>query len=275
MIAHPCRRPLVVMVPSLLLVWGCATPPAAVPVPLAPLAMIDAIRVADANVALVDGTVRAGGSVDGHFTVDGRRRSYQLDAVLFFLAPDYVRFDLKKLGSRQLLFGSNHERFWVYNKHDGAYTCGRQGETEERPVEMPIRPDQIADALGLRLIGDMRDAARTDMVQRVVEDAQQILILVRDEFGRLLLEKEYWLDRYAPRLLRRVVFRDAEGVVVLSSSLKDYRRIESDGPMLPFEMVAEWPRSEARMRFQVSKWRMVPQVGPTGPQFATPRACAP
>jgi len=254
---------------------GCATSPKPARMPPAPLAMIDAIRVVDANVSQVRGTIRAGGTVDGYFTSKGRRRHYQLDGVLFFLAPDDVRFDLKKLGSRQFLFGSNDQRYWIYSKQDDRYRCGYQGEPEDPSAALPIRPDQIADALGLRLIGDLRGAERTDIVQQVVADAQQILILVRAENGYLVLEKEYWLDRFPPRLVRRVVFRDEEGVVVLSSRLTDYRRIEPEGPMLPYEMVAEWPGAGARMRFRVNQWRLVPQVGPKGPQFATPRECAP
>jgi len=261
---------LLVLLPS-----GCVTPTVVERKPLPALTMVDAIRVSDANAALVTATVRAAGSVDGHFTQEGRRRHYRLDGVLFFLAPDFVRFDLKKLGDRQLLFGSNQEQFWIYNKQDDEYFCGHQGDPEEMPPELPIRPDQIADALGLRLIGDMRAADGAELVQRVVDDAQQILILVRDVSGRPVVEKEYWLDRYPPRLVRRVVFRDENGVVEMSSELSGYRRVEPDGPLLPYEMTAEWPGSEARMRFSVNKWGLVPQVGPTGPQFATPQECLP
>jgi len=254
---------------------GCHTTPGPQSATLPALSMIDAIRVSDANTARISGTIRASGSVDGHFTHEGRRRSYQLDGVLFFLAPDFVRFDLKKLGDRQLLFGSNDERFWIYSKQEKDYACWNRGDAERIPDEMPIRPDQIIDALGLRLIGDMRATADADIVQRVVDDAQQILVMVRDESGQLILEREYWLDRYAPRLVRRVVFRDAEGNVELASDLTHYRAIEPGGPMLPYEMAADWPGSEARMRFRVDKWSLVPQVSSTGPQFATPKECGP
>lgn len=254
---------------------GCQTPPTAPSRALPALSMIEAIRIPDANTARITKTIRATGAVDGHFTHEGRRRSYSLDGVLFFLAPEFVRFDLKKLGDRQLLFGSNEEQFWIYNKQDKAYACWGHNERERLPEEMPIRPDQIADALGLRLIGDLHTAEETDIFQRIVEDSQQILVVLRDAAGRLMLEKEYWLDRFAPRLVRRVVFRDAEGNIELTSTLGDYRPIEKNGPLLPYEMEAEWPRTQARMRFRVSKWSEIPQVGPSGPQFATPKECMP
>lgn len=260
---------------SALAASGCATTRPVAPAPLPPLAMIDALRQADANTALVSATVRASGSVDGHFTQEGRRRSYQLDGVLFFLAPNCVRFDLKKLGDRQLLFGSNDERFWIYTKQEDEYFCGHHGDPQELPEELPIRPDQIADALGLRLMGDLRHAGHADLVQRVDDEHQQILVLMRDASGRVVIEKEYWLDRYWPRLVRRVVFRNGEGLIELSSELGDYRAVVSGGPLLPYDMVVEWPGSDARMRFRVSTWSLLPQIGPDGPQFATPRECRP
>ena len=91
--------------------------------------------------------------------------------------------------------------------------------------------------------------------------------------GRLLIEKEYWLDRRPPRLIRRVIFRDAEGVVSMTSELSDYRPLPGAGPSLPYSMVAEWPKEGARMEFDVGKWELVPQVRSGGPQFTTQPEC--
>jgi hypothetical protein len=264
----------------------------------APVPMHEAIRIVNDNVGEITGTLRAIGSVDGRFTdSDGRSHSYHVDGVLFYLAPTYVRLDLKSFGDRQLLLGSNADRYWFYAKDQG-YQCGRHRVEDELGATMPIRPDQVIDALGLTRVpctapraveeggsstaGDPRglnSAARdvrsggVECVQRIVEKHQQILFLERDRAGNVRLEKEYWLDRYWPRLIRRVVFRDGDGAVEMRSNLDDYRTLGRDGPLLPRVMAAEWPKNESSMRFRVSRWSLVEQIGPDAIQFATPSEC--
>ncbi|MGB2987451.1 MAG: hypothetical protein WBE26_16425, partial [Phycisphaerae bacterium] len=114
---------------------------------------------------------------------------------------------------------------------------------------------------------------RTQCVQRIVDDYQQILFLVYDDQGRVVLEKEYWLDRYWPQLIRRVIFRDADGVVTMQSALDDYKAYSHGGPLLPYTMTADWPESDTQLRFHVRKWTLVETVGPESIQFATPREC--
>ncbi len=241
------------------------------PLPLLPLR--DAVRIVNDNVARIGGTLRASGSVDGRFVNpdSGREVNYSLDGTLFHLAPHYVRFDLKKFGDRQILFGANDAYFWFYTREEDRYYCGRQGESDEVPEEIPVRPDQIVDALGLTTIES--DGSGGRIVQRVERDVQQILFLKTDDEGRTVLEREYWLDRYPPRLVRRVVFRNADGLTTMESFLDDYRPIDAEGAVLPYTMSAEWPDKGARMRFEVGRWSVEPQVEPTGPQFATPPEC--
>ena len=257
---------------------GCKSPKR--PVPLDPISKVNAIGLINANVDRVSGTLRASGWVDGTFVdQDGRQRAYNVDGTLLYLAPGYVRFDLKSFGKRRFLFGANARRYWFYNSQDDSYLCGWHDD-DEAEVDMPLQPRQLIEALALWpiVISDGNGAAPsecTHLIQRVLPDRQQILCLVQNEIGELLLEKEYWLDRYPPRLIRRVVFRDADGVVVLQSRLDDYRRLRPGGPWLPHLLSANWPKSNARMRFRIGRWSTVDQVKPDGPQFATPAQCEP
>lgn len=270
------------LVPLILLAgpWGtgCAVPKRSVP--LNPIPKVDAIGLINANVDRVSGTLRASGWVDGTLVDDqGRQRAYSVDGTLLYLAPGYVRFDLKNFGKRRFLFGANARRYWFYNGQDDTYLCGWHDDDEAEP-DMPLRPRQLIEALALAPLVESGGKGATPsecthLVQRVLPDHQQILCLVQNEGGELSLEKEYWLDRYPPRLIRRVVFRDADGVTVLQSSLDDYRRLRPGGPWLPHVMTATWPKSNARMRFRIGRWSTVDQVVPEGPQFATPAQCEP
>jgi hypothetical protein len=257
---------------------GCLQPQHQQPriAPLPPVPMSETVGMVNRNIEKITAALRASGSVDGFFTTDrGRRVHYDVSGVLFYLEPRYVRFDLKKLGDRQLLFGSNDAAYWVYTKEDDAYQCGEHGVPGTLSTDLPPRPDQIPDALGLRPVLDSPPGGRpVRQVQRIVDEFQQILFLSPGPVGDPVIEKEYWLDRSPPRLVRHVVFRDADGAVEMVSDLGDYEPLGPNGPYLPSEMKATWPKAGAQMRFRVSKWELVPQVGPTGPQFATPPECA-
>ncbi len=238
--------------------------------------MRDAIQIVNDNTGKVAGTLRASGFVDGRFVLpDGRKGSYHLDGILFHLGPIYVRFDLKSFGDRKFLFGSNAEHYWYYDKEADAYHCSRHGVDDELSSDIPIPPEQIVDALGLTPIAvEVSVAGQAQPVQRVVGEYQQILFIVHDDENQVRLQKEYWLDRYRPRLVRRVIFRDADGVVEMESKLDNYKRLTPGGPSLPHEMAAAWPKTGARMRFRVRKWKLVEGVGRQSVQFAAPRECA-
>ena len=137
---------------------------------------------------------------------------------------------------------------------------------------MPVRPEHIPSALGLSPINAA--GARAGQLQhRVAGDYQQVRFLAQDVGGRRMVEKEYWLDRRSPRLVRRVILRDERGEVAMVSELSDYRPVAGGSALLPHAMVATWPTEGARMEFEVGRWELVPQVGPAGPQFATPPDC--
>jgi hypothetical protein len=258
------------LAPLTLLLCGC--PPQETRKPLAAISMQEAARIVNRNIDSIGGTLRAVGSVDGHFTTEeGARRSFHADGTLFYHEPYFLRFDLKKLGDRQFLFGSNKEWWWVYSKADGKHFCGRQGYPEDVPANLPVQPDQILDALGLTYIPE--EGWVTGPAQRIVDDFQQILFITLDENDWPVIEKEYWLDRVPPRLVRRVIFRDRSGSVEMESRLGQYKPLERGGPLLPHEMAASWPKSDADMRLSVRQWKLVEEVRPGDIQFATPSEC--
>ncbi len=230
----------------------------------------------NANIASTDGTIRAVGPVDGHFTSpSGRKRSFHLSGVLFYLAPSYLRFDLKSLGERQALFGTNDLDYWFYSKEDDRFICGPGRGDDNLLDDLPIQPEEIADAMGLRGIAiDESNGNTLGAVQRIVDDFQQILFVARDQFDEAILEKEYWLDRYPPNQIRRVLFRDRNGDVVMESELDDYQSINERGTLLPTMISARWVKTGAFIRFRVRSWAVFEQVKADGVQFATPPECA-
>lgn len=250
---------------------GCARPTAA-PIRLEVIPKTEAVRIVNANAALISGTLRAVGSVDGQFTnANGSRRSFHLDGVLFYLAPRNLRFDLKSLGERQLLLGSNAQGYWFYSAEDKRYRCGANLADLDLPDEIPVTPDQMIEALGLGGIPKSSDGVGP--VQRIEEEFQQLVFITTSGRGEPVLEKEYWLDRASPRLIRRVLFRDAEGSIQMDSRLDDYQLLGASGPRLPQSMSAIWPENGSTLRFRINQWSLFPQIRPDSPQFATPQEC--
>ena len=257
----------------LLLVGGCQNPKSDPVRTVLPLPV--AAQILNTNIDRIDGTLQAVGSVDGQFTLeDGRTRGYHLDGVLFYLEPRFFRFDLRKLGTTQILIGSNADRYWVYLKDDDTHQCGHHGDPTEITEQLPVIPHELIEALGLTRIpmGAPEDGG-VPCVQRVVDEYQQVLFVTGSEVGGAVLTKEYWLDRREPGLVRHVVFRDAWGGLEMESRLDDYRLLGEGGPWLPRIITVEWPAAGTSMRFHVRRWRVVPQVKPDGVQFATPSAC--
>jgi hypothetical protein len=234
----------------------------------------DAIGIVNSNAAKMSGTLRAVGTVDGNSTdLDGRTRSFHLDGVLFYLAPCNLRFDLKSLGERQMLLGSNAHGFWFFSAEDKRFRCGRTVDELDLPAEIPVAPDEMIEALGLG--GIHRSEELIGPVQRVDGDYQQLIFLSGAADNSTVLEKEYWLERSGPRMIRRVLFREPEGDVWMTSLLDDYRPVDAGGLLLPHSMTAEWPIEGTTLRFRISKWTLYPKIGPDGPQFATPPECDP
>lgn len=242
--------------------------------PLGALPARQAIGLVNANAVRITGTLRASGPVSGSFrTPNGRSRGYDVDGTLFFLAPSNLRLDFKALGGTQMLFGCNATHYWYHNKPDGDFYLSRpHGPVDPQLAEMiPIRPDQIVDALGLSAIPDPEGAElENPVVHRVEAEHQQVLFVRHDALGRASLWKEYWLDRYDPRLVGRVVFRDDNGELEMESRLSDYRRLGEDGPLLPMRIEARWPKVGASMTIRVRRWAMLPQIDAAGPQFTPP-----
>ena len=94
-----------------------------------------------------------------------------------------------------------------------------------------------------------------------------------EQAGLTTGQVKYWLGRFRPQLIRRVIFRDREGLIEMQSDLNDYASLAPGGPLVPHAMTAEWPKAGAYMRFRVGRWSEAAEVEADSIQFATPKAC--
>ncbi len=233
--------------------------------PFEPIPMRDAIEIVNQNNRGLQKTIKSkGGFARCRFTdQDGSERRFDVDANLIVLCPRNMRLNMSVLGKSYFVFGSNESRYWVEQPDAHALTWGRHNrDIEPNARDLIIRPELIVEALGISLISSA-DATPT---QRLTDTHQQIIFF--DESGRIA--KEFWLSRFEPQLIDRVIFRDPMGQIVMDAKLDKYKNIVTGGPMIPHRFEVQWPATEGYMLLTVGGWKMLPNVSGDHPAFQFP-----
>jgi hypothetical protein len=241
--------------------------------PLDPIPLGEATRRVDANLSQIRGALQAvGGSARGHYTGDdGKEHRFDAEAKVLVLLPRHLRFDLQILGQSHLLLGSNHEHYWaVSHEPDDVLRHGTHAAGNATTIDrLGVRPDLLIEALGLSPF-DHFESEDSYAVQRITEDHQQILFIEREAQDGMHLSREYWLSRYEPRLIDRVIFRDQIGRVVMESKLTKYAPIAGNGPQLAHKIEIDWPAGGGHMTFTARGWKIQAKVAADAPSFAFP-----
>lgn len=237
-----------------------------------PEPMSKLIARVNANGAQVADTLKAvGGHARGQFTdTDGSKRRFDLDANLLVHPPRCLRLDLKALLESQLVFGSNPTKYWVVQPSARALSYGRH-DTMLVPNagDLIIRPDLFVEALGLNAL-PTETVGDAGPMQRVTGEYQQLLFLDYTPEGQGYVAKEYWVTRYDPQLVTRIVFRDPLGRVALESIISGYRRLDADGPYLPHRVRIVAPATQSWLEFSAWGWKSMPNVDLDHPAFTFP-----
>jgi hypothetical protein len=229
--------------------------------------MSQAVALIEDNQALTPPAMRARGAAAGHFRdADGKRRHFNLDAKLLVRPADYMRFVMEHaLSGDEVRVGMNETMWWVWvARPEEQELEGRRGEGGVLiGGTVPVRAQQLMEALGLAPLSPETAA------QRITDEHQQLIYVIPGD-GRRVIEKEFWIDRYSPWLLRRVLYRDTEGRIVLSSELDNYRPIEGTGALLPHRLRMTWPGEDAEMRLRIKRWWPDESLTPDHPAFMAP-----
>jgi hypothetical protein len=89
---------------------------------------------------------------DLSITVRAQGNSVSLDGTLLCQKPRFFKLVGKKLGSQEVLVGSNEERFWFYVKRDPSDALFHCSYTDfDKGVELPypFEPEWVVEALGI------------------------------------------------------------------------------------------------------------------------------
>lgn len=231
-------RPLVRM-SSLALAWvlGCCPPPPTVRAagdyygPTEPLAVV-VNRINDNNLRVPTLWSRLG--FQAVLSQGEKSRQFDGDGTLMYSDPGYLRMQLAHPAAGPVFeLGVNEDRYWVHDRREDEIWWGRTRLAGLPCVQqVPIRPDLIAEVLGISLI-DTDFAADPVPVMRFdnERDAYSIIWstrLVEPGPARWVAQREVWYDRQKLHPIHIRLY-DVDGRVLLRADLSNHSPLDDAG----------------------------------------------
>ncbi len=229
---------------------GCPPPPEPPPEPR-PLARIldgvQANRVGAAGILYAPLVLVSASLRDD----DGTRHVLDLRGRLVMRGPRdiFLRLD-HPLESDQIWLGSNAKEYWVAIRR-GFQTMwiGRHDHVGKPCVEsLPIDPPRIADALGMQPLPRLGELGP----YRICEaDRDRLIYGRKDAAGRVRVDRQYFIDRRPPFLVRGIEYLDDFGRVDLRVTLDRHQSISPDDARFARRIELSWPTRESWMRIDI------------------------
>ena len=231
-------------------------------VPPAKLTLAEVVSLVNANnVPISFGLKGKSAGVSVKWTEDEGDRHLQADATVLVLKPSHMFITLDHgFGTTVMEIGCNEQRYWLWIKQEKDTLWWGKNEHLSKPCsdEMPFRPDQLFEALGVSDL-PIDTTGPAGPMPRVSPTRNQLLFVTVAEDGQSYIEKEYWVDRWPPYFIRKVIHRDHEGRVMMHTSLDKYRPVRGDfptgeAPQMAHKIHVEWPIRKATMDLEISHW---------------------
>jgi hypothetical protein len=190
----------------------------------------------------------------------GKNHAYNLEGTFLFRRPQSLRMDLRPgVGDQVMQIGSNDQEYWVWIEPEiKEMKWGRHRYAGWPCSEnVSVRPDQLVSALGMGglpgpeegFIGPARKYGKS----------HDILYYLRQEKnGQYVLEREYWVERVPPYMIRLVLYRDSMGRMTMSAMLDDYRPAWEGGPLVPCIASIIWPKEDGKFTMSLGTVKGLP-----------------
>ena len=240
---------------------GCPPGPVVVsePPPQPPRPTHEIVRVVWENAALLDRSLWSQSvTVTARFKDDkGKEHVYNLEGSLLFRQPRDLRMDLRPgLGDQVMQVGSNAEDFWIWVEPEiKAMHWGRHRHIGKSCAgKIAVRPDQMVSALGFGGLPPW-DTALIGPARKYGKQYDILYYMRARDEGGYVLDREYWVERSSPYMVRVVLFRDGFGRVTTSAYLDDYRSAWEGGPLLSHAISLIWPQDEGKFTMTADRMR--------------------
>lgn len=204
----------------------------------------------------------------GFFDEEGREHVFDGEGRLLFAKPRMFYLPLQHgLAGNIVEIGSDGERYWLWFKERQTVWWGSYKYIDRPKIrEMPIRADQLIEALGLSSLPTGSGWLQGPLIEVVKYPLPHYLLsYFRKDDGTLRYDRRYGLSRVSPYLLERIEFFDTHGRQSCEATLRDPRTVDvqdeaipGEGPTMPYSIWLRWPKSNAYFRMIVNRPRIRP-----------------
>ena len=200
----------------------------------------------NANSAWLNFVLEAHGEVKAqHMKPDGKPEPFDGTVALIYRRPRDLAMKIEHtLGGNVMQAGSNRDEFWVWKKlNEDVYWWGRHAELDpQAAAKLPIRPDQLAEVIGVSGLPTQTDPQRGPRFDVMAEYYQ--LTYYASDRGRSYPCKRIKIDRRWPYLVCGVEFLSPAGRETAVACLGAYAKVEGNAVLIPREIWIDWPAQQ-------------------------------
>ena len=250
----------IVSVATLVSLCGCGSQPDAV---ATFLPKPEAIQRVNRNNDGIEGRLYGKGSWRGRFTAaDGSRSSGDGAFDLHLVWPNRFCFQARVLGGKLFDTGCNEDDYWLWAQkgEDRLYLGSRRALAEGGSDNgLPINPGEVLEAMGVGLI-EPETLGMNSPRYRVTAKHHQLIYEQELAGGQVVIAKEYWLSRFEPFLIERVLYRNIDGQVTMDARLSNHQPIAGGGPRVARRIEIDWPINQSSLRLNFSRLKLYPDI---------------
>jgi hypothetical protein len=201
--------------------------------------------------------VKAGGvSASGKLVrSDGKSEAFDANGVLFFRRPHYLYMELQNSLAGKIEIGSNDNEFWYWERLKAPRYFTGHHATMGRPWEtdVPLRPDQFLDMLGLQEL-PLRSGGAAGTF-KVGKEHYLLDFYDKDDTGRTYRAKELAISRRPPFLVTTITYYNPQNRPWMRADLLGYRPIEGTLVLAPRRIEVKSLEDASRLTVEFDNMR--------------------
>lgn len=210
------------------------------------------------NAQSMDFLLRAGGvSASGRLVrASGKSESFDANGTLFFRRPRNLLMQLEHVLAGKIEMGSNDREFWYWDRLDKPvyYTGLHARMTKPWETDVPLRPDQFLDMLGLHELPTATGGAGGPTFA-VADEYYYLNFFDRDPAGKVFQSKSVGISRRPPFLVSTVTYYNPASQPWMRAELTDYRPIEGTRVLAPRRIEIRSLEDASRMKLEFSNMK--------------------
>ncbi len=197
--------------------------------------------------------MRAGGvSASGKLArIDGKTDSFDAHGTLYFRRPRNLYMELQHSLAGKLEIGSNDSEFWYWERfdHPRYYTGHYDRMSKPWETDVPLRPDQFLDMLGLQELPGTPAGAPISTF-KVGKEHYFVNVYDRDTAGKAYMAKTFAISRRPPFLVSSITYYNPDNRPWMKADLLDYRPIEGTLVLTPRKIEVQSLEDASKMTLE-------------------------